>query len=232
MLPTLRTVSLALLCLFGSASQISAAPIMWQVSGSISHLTDSAGVLDSIDVGVPWLLEFTFNPDALGHNVHPSLPTTYYYADAIGATRFQLGDVVYTSAGGDIAVNYGLPIGNGVSNVSGQGLVQFQWLQGWSGGQGGPDLNWGVGLLLASYNDVNATNGQIPTFPNPDSIQSALAGLLWDASPGSGFGPQFTAPFEPTPVPEPTSLLLLGSGIAALIAGRARRAAPRSGRQQ
>jgi hypothetical protein len=128
--------------------------------------------------------------------------------------------LVYTNSAGDIYTNWDLPIGGCPAPT---GRVQFQWLGGWTGGTGGPDLNAGSGLMLASYIDLLALDGSLPSSPHPGAA-TALSGLQWTTlqAPTSQFVSSFDPQVAPTAVPEPASLLLVGSGVA-FIARRFRR---------
>jgi hypothetical protein len=201
-----------------------AVPITWEASGVIEHvIPDAFGTLDDLSVGTPWKLQVTFDPDTPGILLHPGDSPTYLYSDAISNTKFQLGAFEYTNPSGDIYINADLPVFGSSTALGGPGLVQFQWLQGWLGGNGGPDLNTQLGLMLATYNDLNAVDGSLPFVPNRSPVQSVLGGLEWDSELG-GSGAQFTSStFNPLPVPEPTSILLVGTGLGLIAARRRKR---------
>ena len=81
-------------------------------------------------------------------------------------------------------------------------------------------------MLLASYRDLNAINGGLPTFPDLNPMQSVFSGLEWDGTLGVGpLAEQFNSDFDPTlnAVPEPATVLLLGVGLAGLAVRRRRR---------
>ncbi len=221
-----RSVLLAAMCGVLVPSTAWAIPITWQASGVIDQFNSGAPpypILEGIGLGTEWTLELTFDTDAIGTLLHPGINPTFVYTDAVDAT-FRLGGYEYTNSDGDIFVNADLPIVGSSTPLGGPGLVQFQFLRGWLGGGGGPDLNAGLGLFLASYNDPNAINGGLPTIPNqyhPPGAQ--LGGLTWGSSVGTGNYSHFgSTSFNPVPVPEPTSLLLFGTGLT-LAVWRARR---------
>jgi hypothetical protein len=240
MRPSLVSVVCAGLLVAGGVVELSASPVTWEATGTITSILDDPSrfgrQLDSIAIGTPWTLDVTFDADAPG--VHPAFcgsQPTYHYPDALKATRFQLGDFVYTNNGGTIITNGDLP----VSGCASDGIVQFQWLGGWTGGAGGPDLNPrsrdGFALLLASYFDAQACDGTVPSVPGlpapPCSApKPGYAGLEFDKDgfPSGGRGTQFTSGFspqavsDPAAVPEPSTLILVSSSVAALAVLRRR----------
>lgn len=215
-----RSALFAVICGVIGASNAWAIPITWEASGVLNYVIVSSppgDPLEGIHVGTEWTLELTFDSESPGTLAHPGTSPTYVYQDAVSA-RFRLGEYDYTNPNGDIFINADLPVIGHSTSLGGPGLVQFQFLDGWLGGAGGPDLNFGIGLLLLSYNDLNAIDGSLPSVPNRAPNQSALGGLMWGLN-YSQFG---SSSFNPVPVPEPASMLLVGTGLA-LIAARLRK---------
>lgn len=204
-----------------------AIPITWQSSGTIDSVTNQVpdDVLGDLLVGTTWSLELTFDPEAAGTLLHAGENPTYWYDNAVTA-RFRLGDEEYTNDTGDIYVNADLP-GFGYSKLGGPGLVQFQFVKGWLG-SGSDFLNTNLGLFLASYNDLTAFDGQLPTAPHQyQHPGSPFGGIRWMSSIGERHSEFYGGEFNPVPVPEPTSLVLLGSGL--LLAAVRRRTKRTSG---
>jgi hypothetical protein len=192
-----------------------AALVTWQSSGLIAWVYDNAGALPGLTVGTPWSLEFTIDTEA------PAIPMaasdhTFRY-DAISQTTFRLGGWLYTNSGGDVYTNADLPVRGYPSELGGPGLVQFHWLGGWTdNGPEAPNLNFGIGLLTASYNDVNAVAGRLPVVPQMASTQGRLSDLTFWGSLDQRLNAQFdTVSFQPAVVPEPGTLSLLVLGAAA-----------------
>jgi hypothetical protein len=229
MFATVRAALFVGLCSLVTAGSASAAPITWQASGQISLSNDPFALwgLSAIPVGTPWALEVTFDPDSPGMAIPSSMPT-FRYPGAISVAHFQAGAFAYTntSPSSEIWINSALPVSGAWISLAGTGLVQFQWASGgWSGGGGGPNLNNGV--MIATYNDMNAASGAIPTVPDRSSAQSALGGLLWDTHPGPSGPPfkgqLFSPSFNPVLAPEPATWILVGTGVSALVVRRRRR---------
>jgi hypothetical protein len=217
-----------LLVVIINATSAHAAPITFRANGLIDNINDTAAppdfppLLDALAVGTPWQLEVTFE------STTPATPLavdTFRYVNAIVDARLQLDTFVYTNSGGDIYTNFGLPAG--APGFGGPGLVQFHWTGGWSGGLGGPNLNAGLGLTIFSWNDLSAVDGSLPTTPAVSPDQGVLSGLYW--SPFWGI-PEISQDFtsadvnielvDVSEVPEPSTMLMLGSGIAGLLAVR------------
>lgn len=240
----LRMMLALIVCTLAGSSVAWSAPITFRASGQIESLFDSNDdpgappILDAISVGTPWQLDVTFDPTVPG-NLFAGMPTSFTYPNAITAATFTLGEFTYTNAGAGaqtlIGTNVGWPVGGGPDDTgfAGQGLVQFQFAGGWIGGGGGPNLNAGYGLLIASWNDVNAVDGSLPTLPALALEQAVLSGLLFDTFAdldfrawfSSDYRPALVAP-EPAAVPEPATLLLLSAGVAVVAARHIRRRRP------
>jgi hypothetical protein len=208
-----------------AASDAWAGPITWQASGTIDALGDTFGLLDPVAVGTSWSLQITFDSNTAATPTFCGGPS-YRYAGAIIDTTFQIGGFAFQNNGGDIFTNFSAPLGSCGSPSNSLGLVQFQWIKGWTGPADGPNLNGLAGLLFASYRDTNSHNGSLPTVPSFEASQSPFAGLEWDGVLGPGLvREQFTSGFRPSaaPVPEPTTIVLCGIGGGFLIRAARRR---------
>jgi hypothetical protein len=212
------------------AQTASAAPITFRAKGTIANVgtinEPPVPLLDAIVGGMPWQLDVTFDPAAVG--VYAGFGKAYAYNDIVSFAKLQLGPFVYSVTRGDVAVNWALPIGDG---SGGPGLVQFHFTanDGWTGALGGPNLNTGLGLVVFSWNDVNAVDGALPTSPMLAN-QGYLSGFVWSTFPAFPNGYQDAVIYSPdvdivrvdevSEVPEPATLALLAAGVALLIARR------------
>jgi hypothetical protein len=216
---TLLSVAFSL----ASSGLASSAPITFRASGVIDSVWDDPTdpFLADVPVGTPWQLDVVLDLEIGGE---PGLfPDSYFYYDTDLSAEFQLGEFRYANDGtGFLVTNYSL-----IPTIPSAGPGQVsQRFFGWEsiGKTGAPDLT--QGLLTVSWNDVNALDGSLPTSPELALIQSELSGLRYQTfSALSGFTSDYR-PFlvatEPTPIPEPSTLFLLGAGVVAVVANRVR----------
>jgi hypothetical protein len=212
---------LAALLVLAVSSPASADPITWKAANEVSNVNDGMNIWPGLEPGTPWELSVTFDPDstptvlAPGCNVYSAGPAT-----------FKLGDFSYTSSGGEIYTNAGLPeVGCFAGLPEGEaGLIQFLW-GSWTEEPGAWPLNDAFGILLAGYYDLNVKDGTLPTVP----VFDPNGGIFGDLKFRSMFqqfdgGPvHFQLVEQPTAVPEPATMTMLGAGLLTLIAAKRRR---------
>lgn len=210
-----------------SAAPAMASPISWLASDFIDNVSDRYHQLPGLTVGTPWTLSLTFDPDVAGRPAAFSNPSFNCNIYDVGATAvFQLGAFTYTNSGGRIFTNSILP-GNNCRDVapsSPPGMIQFAWSSPWTQQPGAWNL---AGMFfVAGYYDGISQDGSLPTNP------TIVAGGPYDGlivEDGWSVPRQFTSRFEPrlveqpTAVPEPATLTMLGAGLALLARQRLRR---------
>ena len=201
----------------------SADPITWKAAGELTYVVDQMHIWPGMDPGTPWELTVAFDPDSTPTVIHPGC--NVYDS---GPATFQLGGFTYTRSAGEIYTNAGLPAFGCIGFLpEGEvGLIQFWFGGGWIEEPGAWSLNAAFGPMVAGYYDRNVKDGTLPTVPTFDSIGmfGGLQQLGLDRLQEFGGGPvHFQLVEQPTAVPEPTTMTLMGAGLAALIAAKRRR---------
>jgi hypothetical protein len=197
----LRSILFATACSAIGASPAAAALIPYEAGGALNHISQPSlsyptRLPDFLVLGLPWSMTFNLDTEV---PATPICNQTVGYYGAVKDTRLTLGNYTYTHALGDTFLNYYLPSGS--CSHSG-GAVDFYWVgNGW--------VPEGDAPFLAAFAFARVGGSLVFQF-------------------GAGDGGQFGAFFQPTPtpVPEPATCLLLGTGLAG-IAWRRRRSARR-----
>ncbi len=213
---------LAVLCVLAIPSPALADPITWKAANEVFNVNDGMNLWPGLEPGTPWELTVTFDPQSTPTVLSPGC--NVYSA---GAATFKLGGFSYSHSGGEVYTNAGLPeVGCFAGLPEGEaGLIQFLWGNGWVEEPGAWPLNDAFGILLAGYYDLNIKDGTLPTVPVFDPNGGIFGGLRFESehSRFSGGAVRFEIVEQPTVVPEPATMTLMGAGLAALIAAKRRR---------
>lgn len=168
-------------------------------------------------IGTPWTLEVQFDPSAAVKTPLSSASSPCYTVSATGT--FTLGTTTYSMAGGSNGVytNSLLPASNCVVGEPGMGDHDPGAIEFWMFPRPDADDPWRLSeppfYLLARYDDLAHEDGTIPTIPT-----FLRPGFLlienWGFEIEGPFAPMATNVSQPTPVPEPGTMALLGVGLA------------------
>lgn len=210
-----------------AAVPASATPITWQASSSLSGVYDPFHQLPGLTPGTPWTLQITFEPGVPPRSLgSEGWDCNIYNVGAVAV--FQLGGFTYTQSGGQVFTNSILPVDNcrrTAPSLSPPGLIQFAWLGSWTQEPGSWNLNNGPKIFMAGYYDAVHQDGSLPTVPvvgpagSFSGIEYEGGGQLFEFY--SSFTPHLVE--QPTAVPEPATLTMLGAGLALLARRRLRR---------
>jgi hypothetical protein len=210
-----------------------ASPVTLRAFGAISSKYDyeqefdvvSDPILDAVPLGSPWELIVRYDPSAVGVPTIADGVPAYKYENAILDARLVVNGFEYFQTGGDIYTNTSLLAYE--YGLGGTSLVQFVWFAGgWTLPVGGPNLNINYAVTMFSYLDPAAIDGSLPTNPVAAALQNGFRGFEWQTM-GSLENTRAAGMFSPdvnveqlSEVPEPATVVLLGAGIALLVAGR------------
>lgn len=216
----------AVLCALAmlSAPPVLAAPITWEAADVITGIYDPFHRLPGGLLGTPWSVQITFNPDVAARPLgQPGWGCNVYNANA--SLTFHLGAFTYAASGGSIYTNSVIPVDNCRSTFpsSPPGAIQFIWGGVTSTDPGAWNLSFPPQLFMLGYYDLVHQDGSLPLFPTVGPVGS-FSGLEYETSLTeirSSFVPHLVE--QPTAVPEPATLTMLGAGLALLARRRLRR---------
>jgi len=164
-------------------------------------------------VGTPYTIAVSFVPSNQQLTSGAPDGSTCFITPATGS--LQLGDSSYALSG-NVFTNAFLPGSNCLASPSGfqpPNDIEFFMFPG----QPDPD-EWQLqgGFILAYYWDLNHQDGTLPESPTLGPYWSNLFIKNFFFEVEGPFRPRAVAPEQPTPVPEPASMVLVGIGLVYL----------------
>lgn len=225
-----RTIAIAFAACLLAATPTSAATITWFAANevlSVSPWADSF-VGPGLTAGTPWTLTVSFDP-----NMAPArtiFPGCNQYSGV--SSTMTLGSFSYTNSGGSIYTNAALPeVGcNGLLPEGLAGNINFWY--GTGGWQADDPRAWDIsrwgGITYAAYYDDLVKDGTLPSTPTFAPHQGRYGGFeIENFELGTllyGGDVRFQRIDEqPAPVPEPATIMMLGTGLALIARRRLRR---------
>ena len=199
----LITLAAAFVAVILCSTRASATPITWTFTGPV-ELTFGLWV-DPLPLGSIASLTFTWEPETL--NPPDCVPGTGRYSATSGVTLSVLGASIPFSPG---AIEVNAPSGNCIPNFGSGVNGHFFYLPPFPPIPGLPNP--------VAFQEILA--GLSPVDTNAADLASILADVNWasvQVSGAFGGGFRFSGPLQP--VPEPTSLVLVGGGLLAVAAG-------------
>lgn len=226
-----RTLAAAILALLAVATPTSAETITWFASNQVVSVNPWADyyVGPGLTVGTPWTLTVQFDPSI--PPLRTITPGCNQYS--MGTSTLTLGPYSYTNSRGSIYTNAALPEVGCFGGLPEGPVGNITFWYGTAGWQTDDPEAWRIagfgGITYAAYYDALVQDGTLPTDPTRSTYRGRYQGFeIENESPRGtliyGGAVNFQRlDSQPAPVPEPTTMLLMGTGLAWIARRRIRR---------